>query len=229
MLVHCSVLGRATTHTKKWDRTCEEGGYCSDRKRTDTMVSQVQRRRVGSKSRLCFCKRFNIQAFIFTSEHVDGLPAKHMNFPAARTCVAICREVSAGVLMPCHWGPAQNKASRSEATRRFCPEFPPDYKTALLSLNSIFTYHLQLFQPAVLVLLLVTAVPNFRGNALVNFAWSRFWMSQNIPNLIVHLIFNSKCEDQNHTLKQRKKNILLSRLLLAFIFLLLYLFWSLWT
>lgn len=144
------------------------------------------------------------------SEYVYGLQAKYMNFPAARTCVAILKEASAGVLMPCHWGPVQNKAIRSEATRRFCPEFPPEYKTALLSLNSIFTYHLQLFQPAVLVLLLVTAVPNFRGNAPVNFAWSRFQMSWNIPNLIVHLIFNSKCEDQNHTLIQRKKKILLS-------------------
>lgn len=138
------------------------------------------------------------------SQHVYGLPAKHMNFPAVRTCVAICREASAGVLMPCHRGPGQNKAIRSEATRRFCPEFPPEYKTALPSLNSIFTYHLQLFQPAVLVLLLVTAVPNFRGNALVNFAWSRFWMSWNTPNLIVRLIFNSKCKDQNRTLIQRK-------------------------
>lgn len=137
-------------------------------------------------------------------EHAYGFPAKHMNFPAASTCVAACRQASAGVLMPCHWGPVQNKAIRSEATRRFCPELPPEYKTALLSLNSIFTDHLQLFQPAVLVILLVTAVPNFRGNALVNFAWSRFWMSWNIPNLIVRLIFNSKCEGQNHTLIQRK-------------------------
>lgn len=141
MLLNARALQRAgkSDHTHKNSETehVRKGGYCSDGKRTDTMVFQVERRRVGSKSRLCLREKFNIQAFIFTSEHVYGHPAKHKNFPAARTCVAICREASAGVLMPCHWGPAQNKASRSEATRRFCPEFPPDYKTTLLSLNSI--------------------------------------------------------------------------------------------
>lgn len=197
-------------HTKTVETEhVRKGGCCFNRRRTDTMVSQMERGRVGSKSRLCFCNKFNIQAFIFASLWTCVWSFSQTHEPPS--CQNLCGHLqSAGVLMPCHWGPVQNKAIRSEATRRFCPEFPPEYKTALLSLNSIFTYHLQLFQPAVLVLLLVTAVPNFRGNALVNFAWSGFWMSWNIPNLIVRLIFNSKCEDQNHSLIQRKKNILLS-------------------
>lgn len=54
------------THRNSGDRTFEGGGYCFNRKRTDIMVSPVGRGRVGSQRGLRFCKKFNIQAFIFT-------------------------------------------------------------------------------------------------------------------------------------------------------------------
>lgn len=123
MLVHCNLQGRATTHTETvetehlregdtvligrgqtlWCPRWEEEGWAA---RGDCASAKSLTFRLSS-SRM--------------AEHVDGHPAKYMNFPAARTCVVILKEANAGVLMPCHWGPVQNKAIRSEATHRFCP------------------------------------------------------------------------------------------------------------
>lgn len=68
MLVHCNVQGTVTTYTKTVETEhVRKGGYYFNRKKTDILVSWVERGRVGSKNGLCFCRKFNIQAFIFTS------------------------------------------------------------------------------------------------------------------------------------------------------------------
>lgn len=134
-----------------------------------------------------FFTKFDLQAFIFMHVWTCGWSSRriHETSHLPELVWPSSERPGLGCCVPCHWGPIQNKAIRPAATRRLCPEFPPECKPALLSLNSIFTYHLQLFQPAVLALLLVTAAPNFRGNALVNFAWSGFWMAWNVFNVFM--------------------------------------------
>lgn len=184
-LQHAGESGHA--HESGWDTEhLGKGRNCFNRKREGTGVFQVGR--VGSSKEgtvllhkvwlagfhlhTCLNMWMVFQPNTWTS-HLPELVWPSSERPGLGHCV------------PCHWGPVQNKPIRPEATHRFCPEFPPECKPALLSLNSIFTYHPQLFQPAVLALLLVTAAPNFRGNALVNFAWSRFWMAWNVSNVLM--------------------------------------------
>lgn len=110
------------THRNSGDRTFEGGGYCFNRKRTDSWSPRWEEEGWAARGDCASAKSLTFSlSSSRMAEHVDGHPAKYMNFPAARTCVAVLKEANAGVLMPCHWGPVQNKAIRPEATHRFCP------------------------------------------------------------------------------------------------------------
>lgn len=129
------------------------GDNCFNRRKKGTVVSQVERKG------LQFCIEFDLQAPRM-SEYVTSISNLPWLVWPPQERGAACH--GSGVLdraSPANWRP-----------HTICPESPPECKPSLLRFNSIFTYHPQLFQPTVLTLLLVTAVPNFRGNALANFA-----------------------------------------------------------
>lgn len=86
-------------HTWKWlrHRTFGEGRkifWC----KTKGTGSPRWEGRAAARKGLHFCKKFNLQAFTFTREHVHGLLAEYMGLPSARTCMSILREARAGAL-----------------------------------------------------------------------------------------------------------------------------------
>lgn len=86
------------THESGWDteHLGKGGNYFDVRPRAQG--SPRWEGRAAARKGLHFCKKFNLQAFTFTREHVHGLLAEYMGLPSARTCMSILREARAGAL-----------------------------------------------------------------------------------------------------------------------------------